>query len=155
VSQSAPKPAWLGTSGNLHFGDFPAIYGAREPRKWFGDPFTVYLEALEARILDRPLEGVRLASPFLLWLVLHLMIAGRLHWREPGARLASRHALAAFDFPDGTLIMTEAGAKKRASLHVLRGEDALRTQDPGGLEVFEADLEAFRSALLCENHTLK
>jgi formamidopyrimidine-DNA glycosylase len=90
-----------------------------------------------------------------LWLVMHLMIAGRLHWREPGARLASRHALAAFDFPDGTLIMTEAGAKKRASLHVLRGEDALRTQDPGGLEVFEADLEAFRSALVCENHTLK
>jgi formamidopyrimidine-DNA glycosylase len=149
---------------------------------------TVYLEALEARILDRPLEGVRLASPFLLrthdpslkavhgrqvrqlrrlgkriaigledelWLVLHLMIAGRLHWREPGARLAGRHALAAFDFPNGALTMTEAGAKKRASLHVVRGEDALRAQDPGGLEVFEADLEAFRGALLRENHTLK
>jgi formamidopyrimidine-DNA glycosylase len=149
---------------------------------------TLYLEALEARILNRPLEGVRLVSPFLLrtvepplkatqgkrvralrrvgkriaigledelWLVLHLMIAGRLHWKKPGAGLAGRQALAAFDFPNGTLTLTEAGAKKRASLHVLRGEDALRAQDPGGLEVFEADLEAFRGALLRENHTLK
>jgi formamidopyrimidine-DNA glycosylase len=149
---------------------------------------TLYLEALEARILNRPLEGVRLVSPFLLrtvepplkatqgkrvralrrvgkriaigledelWLVLHLMIAGRLHWKKPGAGLAGRQALAAFDFPNGTLTLTEAGAKKRVSLHVLRGEDALRAQDPGGLEVFEADLEAFRGALLRENHTLK
>ena len=157
---------------------------------------TLYLEALERRILGQPLEGVRLASPFLLrtvdppikathgkrvrallrlgkriafglqpgpgedeqeglWLVLHLMIAGRLHWNEPGAKLAGRFALAAFDFPNGTLTLTEAGAKKRASLHVVRGEAALAEHDPGGLEVLDADLEAFRGALLLENHTLK
>ncbi len=90
-----------------------------------------------------------------LWLVLHLMIAGRLHWREPGAKLAGRYALAAFDFPNGTLTLTEAGAKKRASLHVVRGAAALAGHDPGGLEVLEADLEAFRAALVRENHTLK
>jgi formamidopyrimidine-DNA glycosylase len=149
---------------------------------------TVYIEALEVRILNQPLEGVRLASPFLvrtfepplkaayrkrvralrrlgkriaigledeLWLVLHLMIAGRLHWQEPGAKLAGRHALAAFDFPNGALTLTEAGAKKRASLHVVRGEDALSAHHPGGIEVLEADLQAFRSALRSEKHTLK
>jgi formamidopyrimidine-DNA glycosylase len=90
-----------------------------------------------------------------LWLVLHLMIAGRLHWKEPGAKLAGRYALAAFDFPNGTLTLTEAGAKKRASLHLLQGEGALREHDPGGLEVLETGLETFREALLRENHTLK
>jgi formamidopyrimidine-DNA glycosylase len=148
----------------------------------------VYIGALEQRILGQPLQGVRLASPFLLrtvlppvaathgkrvsevrrlgkrialgledelWLVLHLMIAGRLHWKEPGATLAGRYALAAFDFPDGTLTLTEAGAKKRASLHLVRGEDALREHDPGGLEVFEIDRERFQAALVAENHTLK
>ena len=90
-----------------------------------------------------------------LWLVLHLMIAGRLHWKEPGARLAGRHALAAFDFPHGTLTLTEAGAKKRAALHVVQGEEALRQHDPGGLEVFEIDRERFHAALVAENHTLK
>jgi formamidopyrimidine-DNA glycosylase len=90
-----------------------------------------------------------------LWLLLHLMIAGRLHWKEPGARLAGRQALAAFDFPNGTLTLTEAGAKKRAALHLLRGEDALREHDPGGLEVLESDLERFHEALARENHTLK
>jgi formamidopyrimidine-DNA glycosylase len=90
-----------------------------------------------------------------LWLLLHLMIAGRLHWKEPGARLAGRQALAAFDFPNGTLTLTEAGAKKRAALHLLRGEDALREHDPGGLEVLEIDLERFHEALARENHTLK
>jgi formamidopyrimidine-DNA glycosylase len=149
---------------------------------------TLYIEALEVRILDQPLKSVRLASPFLLrtfdpplkatfgkrvralrrlgkriaigledelWLVLHLMIAGRLHWKEAGAKLAGRQALAAFDFPNGALTLTEAGAKKRTSLHVVRGEDALSAHDPGGIEVLEADLEAFRRALLSENHTLK
>ena len=90
-----------------------------------------------------------------LWLVLHLMIAGRLHWKEPGAKLAGRYDLAAFDFPNGTLTLTEAGAKKRASLHLVEGEDALREHDPGGLEVLEIGLEPFREALLRENHTLK
>jgi formamidopyrimidine-DNA glycosylase len=90
-----------------------------------------------------------------LWLVLHLMIAGRLHWNEPGAKLAGRHALAAFDFPNGTLTLTEAGAKKRASLHLVHGEGALGEHDPGGLEVLEVDQERFRQALRSENHTLK
>jgi formamidopyrimidine-DNA glycosylase len=149
---------------------------------------AVYIEALAKRIQGQPLQGVRLASPFLLrtalpplaeatgkpvrevrrvgkriglgledelWLVLHLMIAGRLHWKEPGAKLAGRYALAAFDFPQGTLTLTEAGAKKRTSLHLVQGEDALREHDPGGLEVFEIDLERFHAALVAENHTLK
>ena len=90
-----------------------------------------------------------------LWLVLHLMIAGRLHWRPRGASLGSRATLAAFDFPDGTLTLTEAGTKRRASLHVVRGEAALAALDPGGIDVFAADLDAFRTALGRENHTLK
>jgi formamidopyrimidine-DNA glycosylase len=90
-----------------------------------------------------------------LWLVLHLMIAGRLHWREPAAKLAGRYALAAFDFPHGTLTLTEAGAKKRASLHVVAGEGGLAGHDPGGLEPLTADLAAFTAALARENHTLK
>jgi formamidopyrimidine-DNA glycosylase len=90
-----------------------------------------------------------------LWLVLHLMIAGRLHWRPPRARLAGRQTLAAFDFPNGSLILTEAGSKRRASLHVLAGESGLRSIDPGGIEVLTADLSAFRSALTSENRTLK
>jgi formamidopyrimidine-DNA glycosylase len=90
-----------------------------------------------------------------LWLVIHLMIAGRLHWRPPGARLAGRNALAAFDFDDGTLVLTEAGTKRRASLHVVRGDDALEQLDPGGIDVFAVDLDAFRRALTLENRTLK
>jgi formamidopyrimidine-DNA glycosylase len=90
-----------------------------------------------------------------LWLVLHLMIAGRLHWKPPQARLVGRNALLALDFPNGTLVLTEAGSKHRASLHVLRGEDSLRAIDPGGIEVFAADLEGFRHALTLENRTLK
>lgn len=149
---------------------------------------TVYIEALERRILRERLERVRLASPFLLrsitppieavegkvvrgfrrvgkriaigvdgeiWLVLHLMIAGRLHWRAPGAKVAPRGALAAFDFPNGSLVLTEAGSRKRASLHIVQGDAALRALDPGGLEVLEADLDAFASRLTSENHTLK
>jgi formamidopyrimidine-DNA glycosylase len=101
--------------------------------------------------------GKRIALSFEddLWLVLHLMINGRLHWREPHAKLAGRYALAAFDFPHGTLTLTEFGPKKRASLHLVRGEDALLEHDPGGLEVLEIDLEPFRRALTRENHTLK
>ncbi len=149
---------------------------------------TVYIEALEARILGETLDGVRLASPFLLrsieppleaargkkvrklrrvgkriaigldddlWLVLHLMIAGRLHWRERGAKLARKNTPAAFDFSNGTLVLTEAGSQKRASLHLVSGEDGLRTLDPGGIEVLEADLPTFASALTSANHTLK
>ena len=149
---------------------------------------TVYIEALEARILDEQLEAVRIGGPFLLrtvdppvraaegkrveklrrigkriaigleddlWLVVHLMIAGRLHWVKCGAKLPGRHGLAAFDFAGGTLILTEAGSRKRASLHVLRGEAALASINPGGLEVFEATLLEFSRRLTAENHTLK
>ncbi|HEX3463130.1 MAG TPA: DNA-formamidopyrimidine glycosylase family protein [Candidatus Elarobacter sp.] len=90
-----------------------------------------------------------------LWLVLHLMIAGRLHWRPPDATLAGRNALAAFDFPDGSLVLTEAGSKRRASLHVIQGQAALHALDPGGIDVFASDLDAFRTALTAENRTLK
>ena len=90
-----------------------------------------------------------------LWLVLHLMIAGRLHWRAPGVTLKGRNNLAAFDFPDGTLVLTEAGTKRRASLHVVKGEEGLRSVDPGGIEVFDSDLEAFITAMSAENRTLK
>jgi formamidopyrimidine-DNA glycosylase len=90
-----------------------------------------------------------------LWLVLHLMIAGRLHWRPVGARLSGRQNLAAFDFPNGSLVLTEAGSKRRASLHVVAGEEGLGSVDPGGIEIFESDLVTFRSALTAENRTLK
>ena len=90
-----------------------------------------------------------------IWMVLHLMIAGRLHWRPRGAPLKGRNSLAAFDFPNGSLILTEAGTKHRASLHVLTGEDGLRSIDPGGIEVFTSDLNSFRAALTAENRTLK
>jgi formamidopyrimidine-DNA glycosylase len=90
-----------------------------------------------------------------IWLVIHLMIAGRLHWKPPQVRLAGRNALLALDFPNGTLTLTEAGSKRRASLYVLRGEQALRDLDPGGIEVFSSDLDQFRAALSHENHTLK
>jgi formamidopyrimidine-DNA glycosylase len=89
------------------------------------------------------------------WLVLHLMIAGRLHWRVRGAKLAGRNNLAAFDFPNGSLVLTEAGTKRRASLYVLKGEEALKGADPGGIDVFAGDLDAFRAAMMAENRTLK
>jgi formamidopyrimidine-DNA glycosylase len=90
-----------------------------------------------------------------LWLVLHLMIAGRLHWRPPDAKLAGRQNLAAFDFPNGSLVLTEAGSKHRASLHLVSGEEALRSFDAGGIDVFAADFDSFRAVLTAENHTLK
>ena len=90
-----------------------------------------------------------------LWLALHLMIAGRLHWRAPQAKLAGRQTLAAFDFPAGSLVLTEAGAKRRASLHVLSGEENLRSLDAGGIDVLSSDLDLFRTTLTAENHTLK
>ena len=90
-----------------------------------------------------------------LFLVLHLMIAGRLHWKPQDERIPGKIRLAAFRFPNGTLILTEAGSKKRASLSLIRGAAALEECDPGGLEVPGADCEAFAAALLRENHTLK
>src|SRR6202035_5651533 len=90
-----------------------------------------------------------------LWLVLHLMIAGRLHWRPPGAKLAGRNNLAAFDFPHGSLVLTEAGSKRRASLHLFRNEDQMQSVDPGGIDVFTSTLEKFRPALTAETRPLK
>jgi formamidopyrimidine-DNA glycosylase len=149
---------------------------------------TAYIAALDARILGRQLERVRIQSVFVLrtadppmmavegrrvrelrrigkriaigvegdlWLVFHLMIAGRLHWRPPQAKLAGRQALLALDFSDGSLVLTEAGSKRRASLHLLQGEAALRDIDPGGIEIFSTDIEGFRVALTQENRTLK
>jgi formamidopyrimidine-DNA glycosylase len=90
-----------------------------------------------------------------LWLVLHLMIAGRLHWRPTGAKLAGRQNLAGFDFPEGSLVLTEAGSKRRASLHIFRGEESLSEVDPGGIDILTSDVDAFRAALTSENRTLK
>lgn len=149
---------------------------------------TVYLEALEPRILGQSLEGTRIVSPFLLrtfeppieslhgkrvtslrrlgkriaiqfegdnWLVLHLMIAGRLHWKPVGAKLTGKIGLAAFDFTNGSLQLTEAGSKRRASLYVVAGESNALGYDPGGIDIFTASLDEFASALTSGNHTLK
>ena len=149
---------------------------------------TVYVEALERRVLDAPLERIRIASPFVLrsveppiasaegrrvtavrrlgkriaialepdlHLVLHLMIAGRLRWRPAGTRVQAKVGLAALDFPRGTVIMTEASSKKRASIHLVRGEAALQELAPHGLEVLDATLADFRAVLTRESHTLK
>jgi formamidopyrimidine-DNA glycosylase len=105
--------------------------------------------------LSPQLQGPVVGAPGLFWLILHLMIAGRLHWRPPNAKLAGRNALAAFDFPAGSLILTEAGSKRRASLYVLSGEQGLRSIDPGGVEIFSTDIDGFRAALTAENRTLK
>jgi formamidopyrimidine-DNA glycosylase len=90
-----------------------------------------------------------------IWLVIHLMIAGRLHWKPAGAKAGGKHNLAAFDFPQGSLTLTEAGSKRRASLHIVSGDEGLRELDPGGIDVLSANLETFRSVLTRENHTLK
>ena len=149
---------------------------------------TVYIEALSERVLNQPIQKIRIGSPFVLrsfdppisaaegkkvkalrrlgkrivfeleedlFLIFHLMIAGRFHWKPKGAKIARKYGQAAFDFPNGTLLLTEAGTKKRASIHLVRGQAGLQEHDPGGLEVFDASLEQFREALTRENHTLK
>ncbi len=113
------------------------------------------VEGREVRELRRIGKRIAVGVDDDLWLVLHLMIAGRLHWRAPEAKLAGRQALAAFDFPNGSLVLTEAGSKRRASLHVVRGEENLHSFDAGGIDVFSSDLTSFRAALTSENHTLK
>ena len=116
------------------------------------------LASAEGRVVERLRRiGKRIAFGLgnELWLVLHLMIAGRLHWRARDAKLAGRQTLAAFDFPNGSLVLTEAGSKRRASLHLVSGEDALLALDAGGIDVFATDLDSFRSTLSAENHTLK
>ena len=114
-------------------------------------------DAVGHRVSELRRVGKRVAIGFdnHVWFVLHLMIAGRLHWRTRGAKLAGRNSLAAFDFPNGSLVLTEAGTKRRASLHVLQGEAALAAADPGGIDVFASDPAAFREALTAENRTLK
>jgi formamidopyrimidine-DNA glycosylase len=149
---------------------------------------TVYIEALGERVLNQPIQRIRIGSPFVvrtfdppikeieckkilslrrmgkrivieleddLFLIVHLMIAGRLHWKPKGAKIARKYGQAAIDFPNGTLLLTEAGTKKRASIHLVRGEAALQEYDPGGLEIFDMTLEQFTASLTRENHTLK
>jgi formamidopyrimidine-DNA glycosylase len=141
----------------------PRIVGRQLQRVRIASPFLLRtaqppIEEVEGRTV-RELRriGKRIAFGFDngLWLVLHLMIAGRLHWRAVDAKLGGRQNLAAFDFPDGSLVLTEAGSKKRASLHVVAGEEALQAHDPGGIDVLSSDFETFRAALTAENRTLK
>ncbi len=119
------------------------------------EPSLAGVEGRRVRELRRVGKRIAIGVEDDLWLVLHLMIAGRLHWRAKDAKLAGRNQLAAFDFPDASLVLTEAGAKRRASLHALRGEESLRAMDPGGIDVFASDLASFQSALTAENRTLK
>jgi formamidopyrimidine-DNA glycosylase len=119
------------------------------------DPPLAEAEGHVVRELRRLGKRIAIGLDGDLWLVLHLMIAGRLHWRPLGSKLGGRQNLAAFDFPAGSLVVTEAGSKRRASLHVVRGGEGLRSLDPGGLEVFASDLSSFRDALMAENRTLK
>ena len=119
------------------------------------EPPLSSVEGREVRELRRIGKRIAIGLEADLWLVLHLMIAGRLHWRISGAKLAGRNQLAAFDFPNGSLVLTEAGAKRRASLHLFQGEQSLRDVDPGGIDVFASDLESFQAALTVENRTLK
>jgi len=149
---------------------------------------VVYVEALRRRIEGQTLEGLRVASPFVLrsvsprpaelvgrqvnglerlgkrvvigfegerFAVIHLMIAGRLRWRDRGAKMLARLGLAAFDFESGSVLLTEAGSRKRASLHLVSGRQGLSEHDPGGLEVLDSDRTAFSEALVRERHTLK
>jgi formamidopyrimidine-DNA glycosylase len=113
------------------------------------------VEGLRVRELRRVGKRIVIGVENDLWIVLHLMIAGRLHWRPPGAKLAGRQSLAAFDFADGSLVLTEAGSKRRASLHIFSGEESLRDVDPGGIDILNSDLESFRTMLTSENRTLK
>jgi len=119
------------------------------------DPPLAAVEGRTVRHLRRIGKRIAIGVEGDLWLVLHLMIAGRLHWKPAQSKLSGRNALAAFDFPTGSLVLTEAGSKRRASLYVLRGEEGLHTVDPGGVEIFSTDLEGFRAALTQENRTLK
>jgi formamidopyrimidine-DNA glycosylase len=116
------------------------------------------LESIEGRVvreLRRIGKRIAIGVEGDLWLVIHLMIAGRLHWRPADTKLAGRQSLAAFDFPNGSLTLTEAGTKRRASLHLFEGLQALESVNPGGIEIFASDVDSFRAALTAENRTLK
>ncbi len=119
------------------------------------DPPLASAQGKRVRELRRIGKRIAIGLDDDLWLVLHLMIAGRLHWQKRGAKVSRPRGLAAFDFSNGTLVWTEAGSQKRASLHVVRGEAGLSALDPGGLEVLDADLDRFAAVLTSANHTLK
>jgi len=119
------------------------------------EPPLTNLEGRIVRELGRIGKRIAIGVEGDLWLVLHLMIAGRLHWRPPEAKLTGRQSLVAFDFSHGSLVLTEAGTKHRASLYVLSGEHALQSVDPGGIDVLSSNLNSFRDALVAENRTLK
>ena len=119
------------------------------------EPSLTDVEGRTVRELRRIGKRIAIGVEGDLWLVLHLMIAGRLHWRASQAKLSGRRNLAAFDFPTGSLLITEAGSKHRASLHVVSGEEGLRSVDPGGIDIFASDLASFQAALTAENRTLK
>lgn len=141
----------------------PRVLEKKLERVRLGSPFLLRsvqppLASAEGRTVEKLRRiGKRIAFGMDgdVWLVLHLMIAGRLHWKTPGVKLGGRRNLAAFDFADGSLLLTEAGSKHRASLHVVSGEVGLTQFDAGGVDVFAANLASFRSALSAENHTLK
>ena len=149
---------------------------------------TIYLDALQTRVIGQRLEQIQIVSPFLLrtfdppveslvgksatrlkrlgkriavgfeddlWLVIHLMIAGRLHWKSPGGKLPGKIGLASFAFENGTLTLTEAGSKRRASLHLVAGESAMRALDPGGIDVLKMTAKQFSHLLTLDNHTVK
>jgi formamidopyrimidine-DNA glycosylase len=118
-------------------------------------PSLADVEGRAVRELRRIGKRIAIGVEGDLWLVLHLMIAGRLHWRAPEAKLGGRQSVASFDFPSGSLVLTEAGSRRRASLHVLSGDQALHALDPGGIDVFSSDLDSFRAVLVAENRTLK
>jgi formamidopyrimidine-DNA glycosylase len=119
------------------------------------EPPVTQVEGTTVREIRRIGKRIAFGMENNFWLVLHLMIAGRLHWRPRGAKLTGRQYLAAFDFPNGSLTLTEAGSKRRASLHIVSGEEALRSMDPGGIDVLSSDLDSFRRTLTMENRTLK
>jgi formamidopyrimidine-DNA glycosylase len=141
----------------------PRVVGKQLERLRIASPFLLRTaDPPVADLVGRAVRDVRrlgkrivLALEDDYFVVLHLMIAGRLHWKPAGAPIPRRAGLAAFDFPNGTVLLTEAGTKHRASLHILRGAAALAAHDPGGLDVLTATLEQFRSALTRESHTLK
>jgi formamidopyrimidine-DNA glycosylase len=119
------------------------------------EPPIAQVEGRRVRQLRRIGKRIAIGVEAELWLVVHLMIAGRFEWHAKQAKLAGRNRLAALDFPNGCLLLTEAGSKRRASLHLFKGEEGLRAVDPGGIEIFESDVAAFERALTAENRTLK
>lgn len=119
------------------------------------DPPIAAVEGQTVRALRRVGKRIAIGVNDGLWVVIHLMIAGRLHWKDAAVKLAGKTNLAAFDFDNGTLTLTEAGHKHRASLHIVRGDEALQSLDAGGIDVLDADFASFRSALMKENRTLK